>query len=252
MAIFTESIFYMLNPVTQNNYKLNFDEGAGELTADFNVGSYTVTTILTEIERAMNAAGTQDYTAFIDRDTRKVTISAASNFDLLISSGSNVGLSVFSLIGFTGVDLTGSNSYEGDAIGFTFAPPYLLQSYKDFANNKVGISPSVNESASGEVEIITFGSNRFMEMNIKFVSSTKSIGSRKVNPNGLPEAYDFLDFCIEKFKLEFIKDKTDTSTFDTVLLESTRKDKNGVGYELKEDKDFLDVFETGVLKFRKI
>lgn len=252
MAIFTESIFYMLNPVTQNNYKLNFNEGAGELTADFNVGSYTVTTILTEIERAMNEVGTQEYTALIDRDTRKVTISAASNFDLLISSGSNTGLSVFSLLGFTGVDLVGLNSYEGEPAGFVFSPPYLLQSYKDFANNKEGISPSINESASGETEIITFGSKRYMEANIRFLSNSKSIGGRKVNPSGLTEAITFLDFCIEKFKLEFIKDKTDTSTFDTVLLESTRKDKNGVGYELKEDKDFLDVFETGVLKFRKI
>lgn len=244
----------MLNPVTKSNFYLNFNEGAGELTAELNVSSYTMSTIGVEISRAMNEVGTQEYTVTFDRDTRKLTISAASNFDLLIFSGSNIGLGVFTLIGFTGADQTGTNSYEGDAIGSTYTTQFLPQDFKSFDHNKKGISPSINESASGEVEIITFGDNKFMEFNIKYITDkARTKGSAiENNPTGIQDTIDFLEFATGKSKMEFMQDRDNPASFDLVLLERTAKDKMGVGYELKEDKKLIGYFETGKLQFRKL
>ena len=48
----------------------------------------------------MNKAGNQEYTITLDRDTRKFSISALNNFELLINTGSQKAVSVFTLLGF--------------------------------------------------------------------------------------------------------------------------------------------------------
>jgi hypothetical protein len=49
--------------------------------------------------------------------------------------------------------------------------------------------------------------------------------------------------------MEFMENETDLSTFETLTLESTSEDKNGMRYKLKElyDQDLPEYYETGIL-----
>ena len=61
----------------------------------------------------------------------------------------------------------------------------------------------------------------------------------------------FLDYAITKGDIEYMEDRDLPDNFISVILESTSKNKNGVGYQLKENKQVPGYFDTGILKFRK-
>jgi hypothetical protein len=260
MAITTNPIFYTIDNVSTNNNLLNFKEpnvSGDELTATLNIGSYSMSQLITELARALNAEGSETYTVTLDRDTRIVTISSTDTLELLVSTGSNSGLSTYSLLGFTGADLTGSSSYDSDtAIGDTYEPQFPLQKFRGFETNKEGIRPSINEAADGTVEVITFGDRQFMEFEIKYTTDNFMAKGAPItnNPTGVADLTAFMDFLITKSNLEFMKDKTVRSTFNVMLLESTRQNRMGVGYQLKEkySEGLQGYFDTGMLKFRKV
>lgn len=254
MAILTRPVFYTVEPIGLDNFTLEFDEGIGELIAELNPGSYAIEELMIEVARAMNDIGTLTYTVDFDRVTRLVTISSTAAFDLLISSGST-GTDVFTLLGFTGADLTGLTTYDGDSLmGTEYLPQFPLQRFKGFEDNKRGVQASINESASGIVEVITFGTRSFMEFNIRYITNLEMLPGHPIinDPTAVQKVRAFLDFCITKGRLEFMKDETDRDTFDTILLESTRVDRQGVGYQLKEMNRLIGYFETDRLRFRKI
>jgi hypothetical protein len=259
MTIKTKSVFYYVDGITSENNLMNFIEPTQanvELTAQLLVGTYSMSQLAQEVQRGMNDIGDNVYTVSFDRDTRILTITGDAQFDLLVTSGSNIGKSIWSLIGFT-TEKTGQLTYDGDiAFGNEYAPQYAFQDYKGFVNSVEGIKPSINESASGVIEVITFGTRSFMECNIKWITDrTRAkdsfIGS---NQSALEEVRDFLDFGITKQNLEFMSDISDRSEFDIVLLESTRKSRNGTGYELKEmmKQNLDEYYETQMMKFRKV
>ncbi len=258
MAITTTPKFYYIDRVTSNDNLLNFDEGLIESTAEITPSAYSVTQLATAVQTALNLAGGQTYTVSFDRDTRFITISAASNFDLLVSSGSNAGLSIFTKIGFTGADRTGANSYTGDtAIASEYMPLFPLQNFRGFEDNEQALSASINESADANVvEVISFGRKRLMSFNVRYVTDQAAGFKDSIfgdNPNLVQETRDFLSFIIGKSRLEFMKDETDPNTFDVVLLESTSQSRTGTAYELRELYDVgLGYYETGTLTFRKI
>lgn len=260
MTIQTIPVFYYVNGITKDNNLLNFVEpliSASELTATLAVGSRSMTDLMTEVARALTDAGANDYTAVFDRDTRIVTISADSDFDLLVLSGSNLGLSAYGLIGFTGSDQTGGATYDGDgAMGSTYSPQFKPQSFKSFDNNNEGILSSVNESASGVLEVVTFGDRRFMEMNLTFITDRLRAkgGPIRNSQTAVADIRAFLEFLIGKSNLEFMPSESDLATFNKVILESTRKSKQGTSYELREliSRNLEDYYETGILKFRKV
>ena len=259
MTIKTKSVFYYVDGISSENNLMNFKEPTQanvEITAQLLVGTYSMSQLATEIERGLNDIGDNTYTVTFDRDTRFLTIGADAEFELLVTTGANVGISVWGLIGFS-LEKTGLSSYLADeALGSEYAAQYPFQDYKAFKNNVEGIKPSINESASGVIEVITFGKRSFMEGNIKWItnrvrSKDSFIGS---NPNALEEVRAFLDFGITKQNMEFMENIADRNTFDIVLLESTRKSRNGTGYQLMEMmKSNLDeYYETQTLKFRKV
>lgn len=260
MSILTTPLFYYVGPVDNTNFNLDFLEPnkAGiELNANLNVASYTLEELVAEVSRALNATGQSTYTVTIDRLSRKITISADDIFNLLIATGSSGDSTVFSLIGFTGVDLTGLSSYTGDIVGTSYEPQFPLQSFVGFKISKESISTKVNESSSGEVEVVTFGTKRTMKFNIKYITNSK--GTNEAYNTCAPkdyeqEAIDFMEFITDKNKLEFMIDKADTNTFDKILLEKTPTSKDGSGYELKEmySQNMVGFFETGTLRFRKL
>ena len=260
MTIKTRVAFYYIDPITKDNNLLNFTEPnnppGAELTATLNVGSRSMEDLVTEVQRALNEAGEETYTVTLDRITRLVTISSTDNFNLLITSGSGAGLSVFSLLGFTGADLTGSNSYTGnEAIGSVYTPQFVPQSFKAFENNRQGIQTAVSESANGTVEVVTFGNRQLMEMELMYITNRFRGNDSFIenNPNALAEARDFLEFAITKSDFEVMLDRNDRNTFIKILLERTRSDSKGTGYILNEmlNRGFEDYFTTGKLVFRK-
>ena len=74
------------------------------------------------------------------------------------------------------------------------------------------------------------------------------------NQSALSEIRSFLDFCITKQNIEFMPDSSNRSSFEILLLESTRKSKQGTSYELKEllGQGLDEYYESGSLKFRRV
>lgn len=99
------------------NDKLNFNIGAGEVTATLTAGTYTPTTLAAEIVTRMNAAAAGTYTCTFSRSTGKWTITkSAGTLSLLAATGTNVATGVWSSIGFSATDRTGALTYTGSSI----------------------------------------------------------------------------------------------------------------------------------------
>jgi len=257
MSIDTHSVFYTTIVVDSDNNYINFDEGASELTATIDAGSYTLTEILTVIKTALDSVGALTYTVALDRDTRKITISSTSNFSLLLSTGSQVSVSIWNDIGFTsGADLTSASTYTGFEGGASeYLPQFTLQDYVESQNYTEKISPTVNESASGKIEVVSFGSRSFFVMSFKFITDLQMDGVHiKNNPTGVADFRAFLDNAILKGSMEFMPDKDTRATFFKVLLESMPSNKKGTGYKIKEltGKNLPGVYEINNVKFRVV
>jgi hypothetical protein len=257
MTIETRPQFFFVGAVTLDNQYLNFDDGDGELSAILNVGSRSPESLLIEAARAMNEVGGQTYTITLDRETNLVTISASADFDLLITSGSAALQSVFSLLGFTGADLTGANTYTGNVVfASVYRPQFYLQNYTPFQHNKEAIQASINESASGVLEIISFGRREFMEFSLDFVTDVDqgTGGPIETDADGVASTQAFMDFLIDRAPLEFMPDRDDPDEFETIQLEKTATNSTGTGYKLREmfGKGLAGYYESGVLTFRKV
>lgn len=251
----TFSQFWLLDPVTDNNFYIPFEEASVEKTAEVGLGEYTLSTITDAIESALNDAGDNTYTVSFDRSTRKYTISADANFKLLITSGSTVGNDLFSLIGFSGSDTSSDTSHTSNNMaGTVYEPQFKLQEYVPTNIYREASSASVTTTASGAVKVVSFGEVRFIEMNIMFITDiNQGDGPIRSNASGVSDLLDFMDFARRKRPIEFLPDEDDVNTFETIILESTRQNRDGVGFKLKEmwDKGLPDYYETGKLVFRK-
>ena len=260
MAIDTFSSFYYLpDEISVSNQNINFNEGSGELLAQIAVGQYTPTELMLAIKTALEASSTlpQTYTVGFSRTTRKITISAASAFDLLISSGSQVGTSPWTLLGFTGgADLTGLTSYTAQSeLGSVYIPQFKLQDYIAPGFNKQQIQPSVNEAASGDLEVLSFGTRSFVKMRIPFVSDSISLADQTnilSDASGVSNTLAFLNFLITKAASEFNPDKDNPGSFYSLIIEKTSEASDGTAFLLRErvDENLRDVYDTGLLTFR--
>lgn len=255
MSLTTHSKFYFGTEVTDITTYIDFDEGAGELTATLNVGSYSIEDLANEVSRALNAAGGQTYTVAFDRTTRKFTISAAGAFSLLIGTGSHSGSTAFTLIGYTGNDVGPATSHVGDSVvGSEYVTQFILQSFVDGEHQQGPVYSSINKSASGAVEALSFGNEKFIDMNIKFANNYAHGSNAPIRQNltGVTNLVTFMKWLVTKAPVEFMRDESAPETFETLTLESTPDDKNGMKFKLKElyDRGLPGYFETGVLKFR--
>lgn len=257
MSIFTTPVFLYGYTVTTNNNILNFSEGGIEKTATIKTGTYTIETLAVEIANELNIVGTNSYTASSDFITRKFTITSNAQFDLLFATGSNSGISIGSVIGFS-TDQTGMAMYESEVeTGTEYSPQFPLQNYVDFEDFKEFANAQVNESASGSVQVYSIGRRSFMEANIKYATDQEMQKGAAIanNPNAVSELRAFMDFAITKSEMLFFKDKENKSTTKkTILLERTPTSSTGTGYRLKElySQNLIGYFETGVLKFREV
>lgn len=253
--IYTRSKFYYGHTVDQNNNIIKFNEGAGDIEAEISFGKYSLTDYASAAVLAMNTLSSNSYTVSVDRSTRKLTISGASNFTLDIS-GSGVGNSAYTLMGYTS-DKTGSNSYEGDlGSGSEYLPQFWLQNFVDFEYNKKFLQGTVKESASGIPEIVSFGLSKSLLCNIVFINDFSHPVSATIEENttGLTDAISFMDYAITKGPIEYIADRDTTATYIKVILERTPQDQNGIGYQLKEltSRGVNGYYESGLLEFREL
>ncbi|MGH9316925.1 MAG: hypothetical protein ACRD1P_07460, partial [Thermoanaerobaculia bacterium] len=100
---------------TTNNF-LDWNEGAGALSAQVASGLYTPNQLATAIQLALNSAGALNKAAVYDESTRLFTLSrAAGAFNLLTQTGVNKATSIWKTIGFNvNADKTAAASYLGD------------------------------------------------------------------------------------------------------------------------------------------
>jgi hypothetical protein len=263
MALDTYSIFYFGLEIVgsgdgQNNL-LNFLEpnaGNVELSAEIDPGTYNYQDFLAAIKTAMDAVGDETYTLTIDRISKKITVAGTDTFELLISSGSQIGTSPFSLMGFTGsVDLTGAASYEGDSeSGQSYEPQFFLEDYTPSANFKRREDSAVNVAASGAVEVISFGLVGFFQMSFKFITDKTPQKVIKSNSSGVSNANNFFTEITKRGQFEFMPDINDRTTFSTVVLDSLDGDRRGTGYRLRElvGQNLPGYFEVNNVLLREI
>lgn len=251
------SSFFYTNAVTLDNNFLSFAEGGPEKKAELDVGARSPTDLLTEVSRAMNVIGTQVYTVTFNRITNRVTISAPSNFSLLVFSGTTSTISVFGLLGFTGADRTGANTYTGDSDFVSiYRPQFFLQSYVPFDKYREAIQASVNESANGVLEILSFGERQFMEFILDYITDIDQ-GSENIietNLTGVNDCLDFMNFLILRSPFEFVPDRDLQNTYIKIQLEKTSTNQDGVGFKLNEKigDGLAGYFDSGKLTFRKV
>lgn len=242
--------------VTEDNLYFDFDEGAGELTAEVAPDSYTAEELAAALETALNAEGDLTYTVTFDRATRFFTIAASDVFDILGNSGAHAGSSILSTLGHLNTDRTGLDEYtnENDNVaGTLYEPPFTLQNFIDPDNWLEKVDASINESSSGDLETVTFGDRRFCQFSIDYVTEI-SHGSAVIDQGSQNVFFlnQFLEHCVNKRKVQFMPDVEDLETYVTMILESTPLKSDGTGYKLKEmyDQGLHGWFETGILKWR--
>lgn len=254
MSLKTFSAFFYGHNVNKENLWLDFSEVGPEIAAQIQIGSYTLTQFVSKVSDAMNEVGDNTYSLSLDRNTRKITISADNNFDLLVTTGSHSAIGIWPILGFTS-NKTGSNTYEADvASGFAYEPQFKLQRFVGFDDFVETVDSSVNTSASGIVEVVSFGQNNFMECNIMYATDITGQGAIKNNPTGVADLRAFMNYLIRKRPIEFIPDIDDPAVFVSCILDKTRASSTGVSFQLYEmyARGLANYFETQTLTFRKV
>lgn len=258
----TFSKFYYGIEVIDGYNIIDFNDGFSDKTATIPAGGYSLNGLALEIAKQMNkTAQNAGFTIEVDRDTRKYTIKTTdlSNFSLLFLTGTNSLLSIYALIGFTNVDYTGAGQYSGvSSIGKVYYPQFMLGNYVDADLTSRPVDAVVNRSTSGnKYEVVKFGSDKVYKFEILYTTNLNLSGATyfKYNATGIEDLLDFMNFCILKFPLEFMKDETNSSLYSTVVLESTPQSSDGVAYEISPDYgQSLPEFYTlgGELQFRRL
>ena len=254
MTLGTRSKFYYGHNVTESNYYMNFSESSVEKTAQLDLGDYTPTEFAIELAKQMNAVGGQTYSVSFSRTTRKITISAASNFDLDITSGTNAGTSIYTLAGFTGSDSTAATSHVGNLVsGSEFKPQFYLQKYIDFEDNQSAAFSSIAKSASGNVESYSFGSEKIAEFNLVLQTDNAQGSGNPIetDASGVANLRTFMEYVTNKRKFEFMKDRDTVASFKKCILESSGKSKDGVAFRL-DDTKMAGYYTAGKLTLREI
>lgn len=254
MQLQTHSKFYYGFKITTSNRFIDFNDGSVKL-ATLKVGTYNSQQLANEIAKQLNAISSLDFTVTFNRTNRKFTIATTSTFSLLFGTGVNINQSPASLLGYSATDKTGASTYTSENTGgYQYATQFFIQSYKDTSINRKAIDGVVNKSASGVVEVVKFGNERFMEGELLFITNIQQeTGSIiRTNESGLSDYIQFIEYATEKQTIEFMKDESDPNTFQSLVLESTESDQKGLDYDVIElyDRGLANYYRSGKLTFR--
>ena len=252
--IYTDSAFWYGIEVTELTDNFIFQDNGPLVDKKFPTGGYSHADFILSIQTFLNSNSELEYTVTIDRQTRFITISTIENFDLLFGQS---GTTIAGVMGFDSVDLTGFNSYTSAyPVGEIYLPQFRLQDYVDFDDYEDNNNASVNVSASGVTEVVTFSTSKFMECNIKYANNYEHHLSSAIEENltGVEDLRRFMSYVIKKENIEFFPDRNDLNTFKKVILEKTRQSSKGTGYKLKElyGRGLNGYYETGTLTFKEV
>ena len=252
MALTSRSLFLYGFEVTTLNNAIDFKiTGPGStLQATLSLGYYSLTSLMTEIKRAMEAADiTNTYTVTADRTysgglQNRVTISTSGAFlSLLFLSGPRTASSVKFLIGFPNVDQVSALTYTGtSSAGTVLSPVYNAYNYlgPEFSRRVFG---AVNVSASGLKESVVWNIQQFVECEFKYEAQAT------VLTDWLP----FWNWAIQQRPFEITPQVSVPATFYPVTLESTGEDSKGLAFKMTEMlPQFPFYFMTGKMKLRRI
>lgn len=254
----TFSKFYYGLTISGSNKYLDFNEGSGDLVAEIQTGTYTPEDLAQAVEDALNLAGTNTYTVSFNRNTRIMTLTSSASVDWLAATGTNVGLgySAYPALGFAATDVTNATLTGSSAIGSVYLPQYLLQDYVDQEDSRRNRASTVAVSASGKVQLQSFGMDRFFEFSIKYATDIYQPEGFPIvnNPSGVANLRSFMQWLMNKNNVEFMPDKDSPGTYYRVVLESAAGAGDGSSYKLLEQygRGLTGYFETGILTFRII
>lgn len=254
----TASKFYFLGTsIGDTNNWIDFDEGDGELSVQIPIGSYTLTDLALAIKTAMDSVGDLTYTVTFNRTNRKITIAATGTFSILKSTGSHLATNPWSVLGFTqSGDLSAASSYVGAGVaGDAYEPQFYLQSFVSTDDFQEAVEAVINETASGQIEVVKFGNRKFTEFNIMMATDiAQTNGVIQNNAMGVADLRRFMQFLVTKAPIEFMPNKNVPATFQKLILETTPDSQNGTGYRLRElyDRSLPGYYETGLLRFRLV
>lgn len=248
MALRAPSMFLYGFQVTENNRSLDFKatSGGSELMATLKVGYYSLTSLMTEVRRALFEADpnhvyavTADRTVSGGTENRLTIQTSGAYLDLLFSSGIRAASNCADLLGFAATDQTGALTYTGsktcgtslttDWPGWNYLSPDL--SKKNFG--------TLNITASGRKEAIVFSTQRFFEVQFKFIRE-----------DDVESWADLLTWLISQRAVDFTPEVTSPNKFYESTLESTGADGSGLAFTIKEMLPMAFHYDTGMLKFR--
>lgn len=256
MSITTYSKFYYGIEITEDNCKMDFDEGGGELTATLDYGTYTPEEIATEVALQLNAIGAFTYTCTFNRSTRQLTITSSSSVEMLFDTGSNNVESAYITLGFDTPTATSTTFTAPSVCCSSYVSQFILQSYVPVDNFIEQESATVNETVTGRQELITYGDTHMTRFNIMFITDIAQPDDGPIldNPSGVSDVLSFLQWITKKNKIEFMEDANTASSYINLVLDSSTVSKNGTTMRLKElyDKGLSGYYETELLTFRKV
>lgn len=249
MALGARSLFLYGLQVTELNSSFDFRAVADETPrlATLNLGYYSLTSLLAELVRAIQAVdSSRTYTATVDRTVagglqNRVTI--ASNgalFEILGATGPRVASSCLSLFGFSASDYTGAVSYLGQSTAGTLISPkypgYNYMGPDDFQ----AVEGTVSRSASGIKEALVFSVKKYWQ--IEFKNEPKA---------NLPDWRPFLQWLMLQRPIDFTPEISDPATYYQGTVDRTESDANGLAFKLKEQLPQMpNYFGTGLLTFQ--
>lgn len=250
MALKAKSLFLYGFQITEDNRWIDFKTANAGPTysAALTLGFYSLTELLAEIARAMNAAdGTFLFVASANRsingglENRVGITTNSSFFSILFSTGMHASSSVALLIGFLIQDYTGATTYTGSSSAGTILVTeregynYLQK----VLNQKVFGSTSV--SASGLKEAIVFSVQRFIEVTFKYEPFFKCE----------TEWATFMVWAVRQRPFDFTPEITSPTVFEPVTMETTEADGQALAFRMPEMiPDYPFFHSTGALKMR--
>lgn len=255
MALSTRSKIFYGWDVTENTRYIEFNDGFFDRSAIISINSYSPEDLAQEIAGKMSSVSNVVFSCTFDRATRKFNISAGTNFTLLFSSGAYVEQSIHLLLGFSSADKSGSSSYESDvSSGKEYTTQFIPQSYKPTNLNKKATDGVVNKTATGVIEVVKYGNERFLEFELLFITNIQQeVGSIiESSETGVEDYIDFIEYATEKRKIQFMPNYTQVESYQSFILESTEQSPLGLDYELIEmyDRGLANYYRSGKLKFR--
>jgi hypothetical protein len=250
------SKFYYGYDVGVFSNRFEFNDG-GDKVISVPPRVYTPTDLASQIEFLLNEASNDEFEVLFNRETRQFTIeSDGSVFEILSQSGANQPFGIYQIIGFSGADRTGTTEYVGVASGKQYVTQFPVQDYVSHLDWIEKIDATVNSSAQGAVELVSFGDTRFTRFEMKFITSKDLKGGEIIrhNPSGLEDARDLMFELIKKGPVEFMLDSKNPDDFIKVVLESTDENTNGTAFRLIEEtaNNLPDVYRSGLLTFRVV